>query len=156
MVLCLCMKKTAVNTSKNSKTKYVLLAILGIVILLIGWWAWGQFAPKPLGDRLVYIGREDYGNFPFFSDSKPGVNYRYTTGMSIHETEKYFKNASLFKPTEQDSGNLRVWLHSTKQNKEFIIYYYDSGAASGTLGIQTKQNIVVVPGTYYNLAKESL
>lgn len=55
----------------------------------IAWWSIVNVMPHPLGDKLEYLGKEDYGNI-FGFDSYPYSIYYYGTNMSEEEVKAYF------------------------------------------------------------------
>lgn len=85
-------KFLSIKPSRRKKTWLVIIA--GILVIALGWWAWGQFAPRPLGDRLDYLGKTDSGNWLGF-DSFPSSTYYYETNMNADESVKYFTNATV-------------------------------------------------------------
>jgi hypothetical protein len=79
--------------SKLSRKKKVWLGIIaGLMVVMLGWWAWNEFAPRPLGNKLEYLGKETYGNI-FGFDSFPTSIYYYGTDMTVDETVDYFSKA---------------------------------------------------------------
>ncbi|HMH70490.1 MAG TPA: hypothetical protein VK502_03745 [Candidatus Saccharimonadales bacterium] len=114
-----------------------------IVALLLGWWAWSYFGPKPLGDRLEYIGRTDYGSWLPLSSSSPTGVYYYATDMSIGEVERYFKGAEMVDQPSNFSLNVQsatitesiIEFKSKQSNQTFLATYINDGQA-----IQKKEN----------------
>ena len=116
--------------NRPSKKQKIILAIIGLTVVLISWWAWGNFGPNPLGDKLEYLGKKDYGCV-WICDSQPGTMYYYETGMTPKEVTDYFKKAS-----PQDTKELARWIEggnysislslaSLKDQKSFQIDYHN-------------------------------
>lgn len=125
--------------------------VVAIVLILIAWWAWVSFSPKPLGDGLEYLGKKDFGNI-FGFDSKPYSDYYYGTDMDEKELEHYFKGASLKSNTPTSPSEMRMTL--AFQNEEFVLYYNQDHTSAPF--ISNKKNMVVISSFHYTLARKSL
>lgn len=77
--------------------------------------------PHPLGDKMEYLGKEDYGNV-FGFDSHPYSVYYYGTDMSEEEIIKYFKKATLNYHTAESTNE--TLMNFTVDGKEFYLTYY--------------------------------
>lgn len=110
--------------------------VLLIVTAVIRFTPWVQLdnSPKPLGDRLEYIGKKDYGCGGFIGvcDAAPGATYYYGTDMSIEEVARYFKEAETTERPllewsfEEDGTQYRLSFANKKiSGKGFSLNYYD-------------------------------
>ncbi len=144
-----------------NKRFYLVLGIIGV--LLLGWWAWNQFSPKPLGDKLEYVGRSDYGSWLPLSSAPPTAVYYYATDMSNESLVNYFRNAT---SSSSDGSALNtdykdqyIKLKNKHSGKEFLVVYYSDGAATARqnkLSPITKSHVVTVDSFNYDIAKASL
>src|SRR5919202_225124 len=108
MALQVCYDDFMQNNSQKRKKKISGTAIgliaVGLIILGIAAWLtpWVHLdnTPKPLGDRLEYIGKFDYGcgGFIGMCDSAPGAAYFYATDMKLEEVVGYFRGAEAKEP----------------------------------------------------------
>jgi hypothetical protein len=74
------------------------MIILAILIIGIGGWiTYDNVRPRPLGDEMVYLGKEDYGNI-FGFDSLPASTYYYETDMDESAMGSYFNTPVLQLP----------------------------------------------------------
>jgi len=153
------MTKTATSKPKLTRKKKIWLGIIaGLVVILLGWWAWGQFAPRPLGDKLEYLGKEDYGNI-FGFDSFPSSTYYYETDMNAEETANYFTKASI---VEGPSGTNKWQSFTLRASNGETIYFYiypsetfleEKPHTSFTI---EKNYVLSIPDSKYSAAKDSL
>lgn len=61
--------------------KHKIITILAVIVIIgTAWWAWVNFSSKPLGDKMEYLGKKDYGNV-FGFDYHPYSVYYYGTDM---------------------------------------------------------------------------
>ncbi len=133
-----------------NKRFYLVLGV--IATLLIGWWAWGQFSPRPLGDRLEYVGREDYGCW-IICDSAPASVFYYATDMTPEEVVAYFEKAVVELPSESEGVNLRIWLK--KDDSSFLVRYYNDDDKISKFTSRSRK-IISVRSQDYETAKASL
>ena len=138
------------KVSAANKRFYVALGIIGAI--LIGWWAWEQFSPKPLGDRLEYVGREDYGCW-IICDSAPASVYYYATDMTPEEVVAYFKGANMELPLESEGDNVRIWLK--KNNDSFLVRYYNNDKKIKKYASENKK-VISLRSQDYSFASKSL
>lgn len=134
--------------------------ILGIIASLIPWVQLDN-TPKPLGDRLEYIGKQNYGCTIGFCDAKAGTSYFYATDMSIDEVGKYFKKARLKEPPTSESDFTSIWLYNDEIDKDFFLYYYNpenlSDSERAALNLRnSSKNLMKIDGSDYQNAKSSL
>ena len=127
------------------KKHKIMSIVLTLIIALCLWWAWGQFAPHPLGNRMEYLGKEDYGNI-FGFDSAPNSIYYYGTDMEPKDMEKYF--TATYSPLE---GLAFKNSRFTVDNKEFVFTYESSSSFS-----TSKKYVVSISYSQYNIAKNYL
>ncbi len=135
--------------SAANKRFYSVLVIIGA--LLVGWWAWGQFSPKPLGNGLEYVGREDYGCW-LICDSAPASVFYYATDMTPEEVVRYFEKADVELPSESEGVNVRIWLK--KDNSSFLVRYYNDDKIRKFTSKDRK--MISVRSQDYETAKASL
>ncbi|HMH70489.1 MAG TPA: hypothetical protein VK502_03740, partial [Candidatus Saccharimonadales bacterium] len=141
-----------------------LIVMSVIVALLLGWWAWSYFGPKPLGDRLEYIGRKDYGMWLPLTSVTPGSTYYYGTDMSVKEVGKYFKGAEMVDTTgtlpDAASYSSQYLHYKNKNNSEkFLIVHYNDAQIiikKNQLKNTTKKYILSVDSNDYGNTKDSL
>lgn len=126
-----------------SKKQIVLFAILGVAIVLVGLWTWNQVTPRPLGDRLEYLGKEDYGNV-FGFDYFPASTYYYGTDMEREEIVRYFSQAT-YEPSHP--GFIQF---TTTEGQFILLYEKDSSFTTD------KKFVISLSGSQYQRAKDSL
>jgi hypothetical protein len=144
--------------SAANKRFYIVLGVIGA--LLVGWWAWEQFSPKPLGD-LEYVGQRHYGCW-LICDEKPGATYSYATNLTPPGLSAYLKGA-------QDSKSIEEWQNkgstftikfiSEKSGKPFTIYYYTNAQERIRLfNLKQTQHkyLIDIDASDYDKAHESL
>jgi hypothetical protein len=142
--------------------KRFLIVMSIIVALLLGWWAWSYFGPKPLGDRLEYIGRTDSGYIPFISDSKFSASYYYATTMNPKEILSYFKKSNpddISDLKDNENPDLATFsLRSPGVNNPIYITYYANGAQhTQNLNLpHTTKHLILIHDEDYNAAKASI
>lgn len=130
--------------------KHKVLAILSgtaIAILLV--WSAINLTPRPLGDRLEYLGKEDGGGGLFFMDYAPYSVYYYGTDVTPEQLVNQFKDASLKHPIEDNGQYIDVWLESNGETFSFT-YKKDSNFKT------TKKYILSILDEYYPKAKQHL
>lgn len=140
-----------------------LLAFLIILAIFIGiglWltpWVWYDNTAKPLGDRLEYVGKHNYGCVVGFCDSKPGATYYYATDMSVEDTIHYFQKAKLAKEPQQESKS--TYVQMKRDNTNFTFDYYDVKNKDQLGPFEKKfsnKNVVDINANDYQAAKNSL
>jgi hypothetical protein len=136
------------HKSHMSRKKKIWLAVVaGLVVVGFSWWAWDQFVPRPLGDRLEYLGKRDYGNI-FGFDSRPSSIYYYGTDMSPEELASYFDKA---KYTPQGNFAFKHAQFTSPGNKTFTFVYEKDSSF-----VTDKKYTISLPGSQYKYAKGSL
>jgi hypothetical protein len=155
------------TTSARFRKKYFIFEIIILVVLALGfggWWAYVNFAPHPLGDKLEYLGKRNYGCI-IFCDVGPGSTYYYSTNMSIEEVVRYFRQAKLDVPSRiadwRSAGETSPRIHLTNQKtgKQFTIGYIENGNEIVTMYHLTPSNklhVLEVDRDYYSSIKSSL
>lgn len=141
------------------KKKYIILGIIGaIIISFAGWWAYDNFSSRPLGKKLEYVGKTNYGCY-VFCDSKPGSTYYYATDMTLEEIGSHFSKASLKQKNDSDSFHAYTSLWLVTPDGSFDVYYYAS-ADMLPKGIASKDtqasHFISLTASKYSLAKDSL
>lgn len=132
--------------SFTKKHKIITVLVL-VVIVSTAWLAWGNFSPKPLGDKMEYLGKEDYGNILGF-DTHPYSVYYYGTDMSEEELVGYF-DANLKHPVDNKAGYADVYF--TKSGEDFYMTYEASSNFK-----TSKKYTISMTDEYYNIAKKHL
>jgi hypothetical protein len=151
------MKTSTKPKQVKSRKKYLIFGIVILVLLAMGFGGWKVYdssVPRPLGDRLEYTEKRDYG-CAVICDSQPRSTYSYATDMSIEEVIQYFKDASLTRSVEKSSVFSVIPLRD-KQGDEFSLYYYTPKDALETLNKTTDQNIIELDAKDYKTAKDAL
>ena len=133
------------------KRHKVMSVVLTLIIALCLWWAWAQFAPHPLGDKMEYLGKEDYGNILGF-DSAPNSIYYYGTDMNLEEVEKYFGKAKL-EHSHEETVDSTIMIFNADKSEFSLMYYSNKQAVSFTT---KKKYIVSALASQYNTAKSYL
>lgn len=156
------------NARFNSINKFSPLLIIGIIIVAItGWWAFGKIAfpaqSYPLGDKIDYVGKTDYGTIPFLSDSEPGATYHYATDMTPPEIAGYFTDATIAQPEKiadwQNQGpDFMIDFTSNKSGYPFSVYFHADGKEHlNGFGLSaSKRYSLSVDSHDYETAKNSL
>ena len=120
---------------------------LGTIAILVGWYMLTNPTAYPLGDKMVYLGKKDYGNILGF-DYYPYSVYYYGTDMDEEELAGYFKS-SLEHPIEDKGAYTDVYL--TRDGVDFFLTYKTSS------GFKTsKKHTVSITDEQYVLAKRFL
>lgn len=158
-------EKTKNNNSKqNKKKKAFLFGLVGLVVLVLlalgGMWIWFHNAPKPLGDRLEYIGKQDYGCW-LVCDSPPSSNYFYTTNMTLDEITRSLSQTSRLHVSEIMGGsneytfqNITLYL----PHQVIITYYVDGEKAASYFGLKRghKQHLIEIDSSDYEALRRML
>jgi hypothetical protein len=157
-------KKQPTPQQHKMQKKWMVLGGLGLVIFLIAsWWLYSATRVYPLGDKLEYIGKSDYG-CPLICDANPGSTYYYGTDMSAEEVVRYFKGAVILNaPDErnwQDMGD-DFWIDfkDKRSDKRFsTIYYVNGGNTARTLHLSplNKAHVIKINQEWYDTAHNSL
>jgi hypothetical protein len=156
--------KTPPNTKKARIALAITIAITILIAIWVAFYAWGSSSysspdvPRPLGDKLEYIGKEDYGCTGGLCDSGPSSTYYYATDMSIEEIESYFKKAATEHPSDRESSSTRIWL-KTSSGKSFIVRYYDDKntiVEKYNLTASQRKYVISLESTNYETARASL
>ena len=153
------MKTPTKKPPRISKKQKILIVATGVVVVLFGWWAWGNFSPKPLGDRLEYLGKRDYGCW--FCDSKPYSRYYYGTDVDKEELKTFFHNVhfetsyNVLTTPEYRAEDMAF----TIKNDDLIITFYDNKQAtikSAHLYSSNRKNLISITNSDYELLKSAL
>lgn len=160
--------KAQSNKKRNKKWLALLLGgLAGILLILaaiIFYAQWQASVPKPLGDKLEYIGKVDYGCIGF-CDSPPGSTYYYATDMKVEQLIGYFKGAEATNPSQidnwQDRGDAPWFDFVNKQTKSpfTLIYYYEGNKRLHELSLSvtsSKQHVIELDQSAYGAAEHSL
>lgn len=147
--------KTRSSTFIDFIKKHKILTIISAILLVvIATWNIDNLTPHPLGDRMEYLGKEDYGCI-WICDAEPSSIYYYGTDMDTKEIIQYFKFAKIdFVNQESDATTLSL----TKDNKKIYISLYED--KTNIQGFNTqhtmKKNVLRFRADYYELLKKSL
>lgn len=140
------MKKLSSEFVRTVKRHKILSVVGALVIIFLGWWAVISLAPHPLGDKLEYLGKKDYGCWIGFCDSRPASTYYYGTDMSPEEMKNIF--SARYSPLENVAfKNARF----TTADGEFMLTYEPSGSFS-----TSKKYVVSIVNSQYVIAKKYL
>lgn len=122
-----------------------------LVIILVGllWWSVANLTPRPLGDRLDYLGKEDSGGGLFYMDYTPYSVYYYGTDVTPEQLVNQFKDTSLKHPIEDNGQYIDVWLES--HGETFSFTYKKEGNFK-----TTKKYILSILDEDYPKAKQYL
>lgn len=147
------MKKVSFSKKAIATVSIFTLLALGFFIFYV----YPNFIfSKPLGDKLEYIGKTDYGCW-LVCDANPGSTYYYATDMSVEEITDYFK-ATTSSPLRAFDG-MTDFVLKTKDGHSISIYYYTDKEKVADKGINKKvrkKAIISIPGFQYDAAKNSL
>jgi hypothetical protein len=160
---------TAQKPNKFYSRFQLILAItvvVAFICLVAAWffpWVWHDPRPKPLGDRLEYIGKFDTGcaGFPCLGGGPPSATYYYATDMSMEEVMGYFKGADAEENPVRESEFTDIIFRSTSTKEGFVVYYhndtYMDKEQQKQLGLkQTNKQVVSINASYYEIAQKSL
>lgn len=151
------MTPSKTKRTRFSKKQIILLFVVSIVVVGVGLWCWNQFTPRPLGDKLEYLGKEDYGGWFM----RPYSVYSYATDMTSEEIIEYFnKKTELRHPIQKESGGYaRIILIDRTSQESATLYYYEKkdNAELDNIRLRTdKSHIVQIRDNNYQLLKDSL
>jgi hypothetical protein len=150
------MKKFTSKPHLSRKKKTWLTVIVGILVISLSWWAWNEFVPRPLGDKLEYLGKKDYGNLLGF-DSFPYSVYFYSTDMEASEAVEYFAKGHIIdEPSTQKETSFTL---QTSNGETFRVSFYTKDAFEDKYSNLPKPKndyVLSIPSFKYNVAKDSL
>ena len=130
---------------KPSRKKKIWLGVIaGFLVVALGWWVWAEFTPRPLGDKLEYLGKENYGNI-FGFDYFPSSVYYYGTDMASEELANYFPKAMYESQSSRDFAQFM-----TSDGPFIFLYKKDSSFTTD------KKYIISLSDSQYQHAKNSL
>lgn len=129
------------------------MIIIAILIVGVGGWiTYDNVRPRPLGDKMVYLGKEDYRNI-FGFDYLPASIYYYGTDLNIEDIPLYFKKSILLQKPFSENGKATINLQ-TPSGETIYIYHY---ASSDLSLFNTKKTYVIeIPSFKYQIALDSL
>ena len=157
-------------------TKKQLLLIAGLIIAGIAALLWGlktyMDAPRDLGEDIVYIGKQDYGNI-FGFDQLPGSTYYFETNMSKQHLEDYVNKTAYTFYTENGGGKNADYEYTDlnfasdgntspeyDKNRFFINYFDEQNtkAALPILGLKHtgKKYLIAIDSEYYPRLRQAL
>lgn len=145
----------------NSLTRktYITASIILLLICAIGGVVlYRHTLSYPLGSKLEYIGKVDYGCW-LVCDSNPASTYYYATDMSVNDVIAYFKRLHL-EGEVRTINEVADFSLTDSVNNDVSIYYYNQKQAAlhdnPSLRSSQKKYIISVPDFDYQLAKSSL
>lgn len=151
------MKHKISIAQKVSKQTMIIIIILISLCGLFALYIYPNFIfSKPLGDKLEYVGKTDYGCW-VVCDANPGSIYYYATDMSVEEVTNYFK-ATTPSPL-RTFDDMTDFVLKTKDGHSISIYYYTDKEKVVDKGINKKvyrKAIISIPSFHYDAAKNSL
>ena len=86
------------------KRHKVMTIITGILLVAVATWSISNVIPHPLGDKMEYLGKEDYGCWVGFCDSQPASIYYYGTDMDTRGVTEYFKKSTVIEEPRLSQG----------------------------------------------------
>lgn len=149
------MNNTVKRKTLSKKVIAIICTIVLIILLPTSWFAYTAFSPKPLGDKLEYIGKQDYGCI-VFCDSRPGSVYYYATDMNIEQIEAYFNNAVVKRPSEDKMDYAWIWLKNKVSSQTFLLNYYNQEDSQKLTHKREDKNIISITSEQYATALDSL
>lgn len=150
------MKKVSFSKKAMATVSIFTLLTLGFFIFYV----YPNFIfSKPLGDKLEYIGKTDYGCW-LVCDANPGSTYYYATDMSVEEVTKYFKKSSMIEKPSTIDGETYFGIKTPSSETIYMYYYKDKHHKKvervGNLRSSAKQHVLTLPSFKYDAAKNSL
>jgi hypothetical protein len=161
------------ETQSNKKVKWInptqigVIAVGLIILGIVAWltpWVHLDNTPKPLGDKLEYVGKFDYGCIG--CDAAPGAAYFYATDMSLEEVVEYFRGAGLveeaIKESYSEAKGAQYRLNFTAKHasqRGFSLNYYDKGlyiVRRYGLHSTNKKFIIEIDSRAYQNAKDAI
>jgi hypothetical protein len=137
----------------------ILLTIAIFVIGVVGWVVYvNKVVSYPLGDRLEYVGKRDFGCYGL-CDSAPTSTYYYATDMTVEEVEGYFRGARLVQLYQPDKYQVYTTFYFDNDNYDFNIHYYPTLSDIGeeiNLNHSDKKHYIGLAKSKYDTAKKSL
>lgn len=159
------MKKIFSAVSGFIKKHKTISILLGIILVGLLWWSAVNLTPKPLGDKLEYIGKEDYGNI-FGFDSRPYSVYYYGTDMNEQDIKNYFSKATYTTPSNDLGGgggspeSRFTSLDFKSSNGDFSLEFYPDGRGAEALYLNKNsfkyKHLISIPDYEYNAATVNL
>lgn len=133
--------------------KHKIITIISIT-LIATFTLWGitNLTPHPLGTKMEYLGKEDYGCW-VFCDSQPASVYYYGTDMDPKSVIGYFKKSTEFEEPRLSQGKNYFGVQ-TPSGETIYIYHYPS--AKQKLFKTDKPYVVEIPSFKYQVALDSL
>jgi hypothetical protein len=143
---------------RHRTAEKVVFTVVGFVViaLLSGWGVWSYVDSQktyPLGDKLEYVGKSDYGCF-YICSAWPGTTYYYATDMTAEEIVGYFKGAKLEKaPYEMSEAYFIVM---SNNDKRIYLDLYKHRSHTSKEYTNGSAGVLSIDKTNYNLLKDSL
>lgn len=152
--------KPTTKELENSRLfrKVTPVVVIIIVFSALTWWMFfSVFRTHPLGDKLEYIAKEDYGCYFPLCASKPGSTYYYATDMEVEDIVKYFKQLKLGSKIRTIDDITDFHLKSREDDVHIHLYKSDNQTLKQLIPVKTEKTYIVsIPHFDYELAKSSL
>lgn len=139
------MRKTTSRFVSFIKRHRLLSIAIAVVIILGGWWAIVSYMPHPLGDKLEYLGKRDFGGV-IFGDANPASIYYYATDIEPSDMKNIF--AAQYSPLKNVAYKNAHFI--TKEGEFTFTYEITSPFKT------SKKYIVSIVHSQYSLAKKYL
>lgn len=144
-----------INPKKQTKSfipfKRTLIILLTPTLLIYAVYLIFSFLPAPtypLGDKIEYIGKSDYGCW-YGCDSRPGSSYYYATALSYDELVRSFPKSDSI-----DTSNKPNAFSISKANNHFYIdINNDPATIPNDIKAKTDDLIFSIDASNYELAK---
>jgi hypothetical protein len=121
----------------------ILIIIVILAVGIVSWNVYDTVRPRPLGEGMVYLGKEDYGNI-FGFDSLPYSVYYYGTDMDEAAMSEYF--TANYSPLE----GLAYRNARFTATEGVFAFTYDNRATYAT----KKKYVVSIVNEQYEIAKK--
>lgn len=151
-------KITKTKQDNKKKRPWLIPLVIGAIILVVGLWIYFvKTTTYPLGDKLEYIGKKDYGCW-LFCDSNPASTYYYATDMTIEEVIKYFQKTSIEREPSAINGETYFALKTPSGETVYLYYYEDGGSLTEQekLSSTNKAHVLKLPSFKYQVLKNAL
>ena len=156
------MKTKVQDKSLRKKLSIIVFVISAIIVLAIGWFYFQSRISYPLGDKLEYVGKQDYG-CTWLCDSRPSTSYFYATDLTPPELAIYLQNAQATDAEFQigrwqnRGESFHIDFINQTSSERFTLYFYTDPPKIGTESIQTtKQYIVSLNSGSYKIVLDAL
>ena len=139
------------------KKHKIVSILLGIILVGLLWWSAVNLTPRPLGTKMEYLGKKDYGGGLFYSDYKPYSVYYYGTNAHENEIVDLFNKSADENTSEVigDGYSGATITFGLGESESFHITYYE-GTKAFNGDARGYSNIISVMDEDYPKAKKYL